>query len=235
MTPAATAHEIVGRGGRSTVLWLAIVTTLVAYVAGAVALGTTPEATASGESVASWFRANASDVRWWMWFQTVWLVAFSVIAAHVRARLPGLYRDVFFVGAIVLVAETAVQGWIWTGLAWHTDALEPATARTMLDVASYWGPVLISATVLMLAPVTVLALRRQAGLPVWLGAVTGIALIEQLVETITVFGSRGFTAPGGPMNLLLGPALTILGIGSTAIVTALTTAPYKQPSAHSNA
>jgi hypothetical protein len=225
VTVAATAQKTLGGGSRSSVLWLAIVTTLVAYIAAAMALGTTPSATASGASVASWFRANATHVRWWMWFQTVWLVAFSVIAAHIRARLPGLYRDVFFIGAIVLVAETAVQGWIWTGLAWHADALEPATARTVLDVASYWGPVLISATVLMLAPVTVLALRRRAGLPAWLGVVTGIALVEQLVETITIFGNTGFTGPGGPMNLLLGPALTILGLGGTAIITALTTAP----------
>jgi hypothetical protein len=207
------------------VLWLAIVATLVAYVGSAVALGSTPSATASGASVAAWFRLNATHVHWWLWFQTAWLVAFSVIAVHIRARLPELYRDVFFIGAIALVAETAVQGWIWAGLAWHASALGPATARTVLDVASYWGPVLISATVLMLAPIALLALRRQAGLPAWLGVVTGIALVEQLVETITIFGSRGFTAPGGPMNLLLGPTLTILGLGSMAIVTALTTAP----------
>lgn len=160
-----------------------------------------------------------------MWFQTVWLIAFSVIAAHIRARLPGPHRDVFFAGAIVLIAETAVQGWIWTGLAWHASALEPATARTLLDVASYWGPVLISATVLMLAPITVLALRRQSRLPTWLGVITGIALVEQFAETITIFGGSGFTAPGGPMNLLLGPALTIIGLGSTAIVIALSPAP----------
>jgi hypothetical protein len=50
--------------------------------------------------------------------------------------------------------------------------------------------------------------------------VAGIALIEQLAETITIFGDRGFTAPGGPMNLLLGPLLTIAGLGGTAIVIA---------------
>jgi len=225
MTVALTPREMLARSSRSTVLWLAIVTTLVAYVASAVALGSTPSATDSGASVAAWFRANATHVRWWMWFQTVWLIAFAVIAAHIRARLPAPHRDVFFAGAIVLIAETAVQGWIWTGLAWHASALEPATARTLLDVASYWGPVLISATVLMLAPITVLALRRQSRLPTWLGVVTGIALIEQLAETITIFGGSGFTAPGGPMNLLLGPALTIIGLGSTAIVIALTPAP----------
>jgi hypothetical protein len=163
MAVALTSGEMPARRGRSTVLWLAIVATLVAYVASAVALGSPPSATDSGASVAAWFRANATHVRWWTWFQTMWLIAFGVIAAHIRARLPGPHREVFCAGAVALIAETAIQGWIWAGLAWHADALEPATARTLLDVASYWGPVLISATVLMLAPIARRACRGGSG------------------------------------------------------------------------
>lgn len=206
--------------GRRTLLWAAIVGFGIAYVAAGVALGTAPSATDSGASVAAWFRSNASHVRWWLWFVTVSMILFGVVVAFIRARLPEIYRDVFFIGAAAFMAETVVQGWIWAGLAWHAATLEPATARTLLDIASYWGPVLTSSTVLMLAPVTVLALRRDAGLPLWLGVVTGIALVEQLIETITIFGNRGFTAPGGPMNLLLGAGLTLVALGSTAIVTA---------------
>ena len=36
-----------------------------------------------------------------------------------------------------------------------------------------------------------------------------IAFAEQAVETITVFGTHGFTAPGGDMNILLGAGLTL--------------------------
>src|SRR5262245_24907228 len=98
-------------------------------------------------------------------------------------------------------------GLVVGGLALHADRLEPAAARTVLDVAVFWGPVLTGATMTMIAPVTQLALRGRAGLPVWLGVVGAIAFAEQAVETVTIFGSNGFTEPGGAMNLLLGAGL----------------------------
>ena len=59
----------------------------------------------------------------------------------------------------------------------------------------------------MIAPVTLLALRGQE-LPRWLGVLGAVAFAEQAVETVTIFGSAGFTEPGGAMNLLLGAGLT---------------------------
>jgi hypothetical protein len=64
----------------------------------------------------------------------------------------------------------------------------------------------------MLAPVTILAIRGAGGLPRWVGVVAGVALIEQLIETITIFGRDGFTAPGGPMNVYLGAGLTAVAL-----------------------
>jgi hypothetical protein len=60
-------------------------------------------------------------------------------------------------------------------------------------------------------------LRGGAGLPRWLGFVAAVALAEQLVETITIFGRHGFIAPGGAMNVdlgagLVGVALLCLGV-----------------------
>jgi hypothetical protein len=180
----------------------------VLYVAAGLVLGPTPTADDNGATVAAWFRANGGHVRVWLWLLTLALPLFALFAAMIRQILPPVYRDVFFFGAIAFTAETAIQGWIWAGLALHPDQLEPATARTMLDVASFWGPVLISTTVLTLAPIALLAARRRAGLPRWLGVIASVALVEQITETITIFGSRGFVAPGGPMNLLLGAGLT---------------------------
>lgn len=40
------------------------------------------------------------------------------------------------------------------------------------------------------------------------------------METITVFGSDGFTAPGGDMNLLLGAALVAIWLGGLVVWTA---------------
>ncbi len=102
----------------------------------------------------------------------------------------------------------AVQAWSWGGLALHADRLELATARAVLDVALFWGPVLTGATTTMIAPVTLLALRGHARLPLWLGVLGAVAFTEQTIETITIFGSAGFTEPGGPMNLQLGAGLT---------------------------
>ena len=192
---------------RSTTLLVATIATGALYVAAAVVLGHPPEATDDGVEVAAWFRDHDGDVRVSVWLLTLSFPLFATAAVLIRSHLPEPHRDLFLFGAIAYVAETAVQGWIWAGLAWHADELEPATARTLLDVADYWGPVLTSATLMMLAPIALLALGGRAGLPRWLGALAAVAAAEQLVETITIFGDEGFIAPGGPMNLQLGAGL----------------------------
>src|SRR6478736_303093 len=96
------------------------------YLAAAIALGTTPEPGDDGQTVAAWFRDHDGNVRAWIWLLTLSAPLFATFAA-----------------------ETAVQGWIWGGMAWHAGDLQPATARTLLDVASFWGPVLTSTTVTM--------------------------------------------------------------------------------------
>jgi hypothetical protein len=204
---------------RSTVLLSATIGFGLLYLAATIALGSTPDAGDDGQAVAAWFRDNDSHVRAWAWLLTLSAPLFATYAALVRARLPAPHRDVFFFGALAFAAETAIQAWIWAGMAWHANELQPATARTLLDVASFWGPVLTSTTVTMLAPVVVLALQGRAGLPRWLGWVCAVAVAEQLVETITIFGRHGFIAPGGPMNIYLGAglvAVALLSLGVTA-------------------
>jgi apolipoprotein N-acyltransferase len=205
---------------RSTLLLVSTVGFGLLYLAAVIALGSPPDAGDSGQAVAAWFRDNDGNVRAWLWLLTLSLPLFATFAALIRAQLPAPHRDVFFFGAMALAAETAVQGWIWGGMAWHSSELEPATARTLLDVASFWGPVLTSTTITMLAPVAILALRGEAGLPRWLGAITAIALTEQLVETITIFGRHGFIAPGGAMNVDLGAGLVAVAILCLGITTA---------------
>jgi hypothetical protein len=187
------------------------------YVAAYAALGSTPEPGDDGQAVAAWFRDHGGHVRAWAWLLTLSAPLFATFVALIRAQLPAPHRDVFFFGAIAFGAETAVQAWFWLGMAWHADQLEPATARTLLDVTSFWGPVLTGTTVTMLAPVVLLGLRGEGGLPRWLGLVAAIAVVEQLIETVTIFGRHGFIAPGGAMNVdlgagLVGVAILCLGI-----------------------
>jgi hypothetical protein len=205
---------------RNQVLIGAIVAVAVLYLVAVIALGSPPDATDSGAQVVHWFREHAHDVRVSVWFTTFAMVFFGVFAACVRQALPKPHADIFFAGAITLIAETIVQTWIFAGLALHPRSLQPSNARLALDIVSFWGPVLISATILMLAPVVVLAFRGEAGLPMWLGWLAGIALAEQIVESITIFGTRGFTAPGGPMNLELGAGLTTIALLAIGVVVA---------------
>jgi hypothetical protein len=208
-------HDARGEDGRdeervgSRALVGAAVAAIALYLVGVVALGTPPGAADTGEQVVAWFREHRDGVRWSVWAGTVSAPLLALTFALLRRLLPAPHRDVFLIGAIGLVVTTAVQSWTWGGLALHADRLEPATARTVLDVALFWGPVLTGATVTMMAPVTLLALRARAGLPVWLGVLGAIALVEQAVETITIFGSSGFTEPGGAMNLQLGAGLVL--------------------------
>jgi hypothetical protein len=129
-----------------------------------------------------------------------------------RRLLPSPHRDMFLFGAVAYTAEIGVWSWFWAGLALHPDQLQPPMARAILDVGVFMGPVLTASTTTMMAPVTLLALRGQSGIPRWLGALGLIAFLEQSVETITIFGSTGFTQPGGAMNMQLGAGLTFVWI-----------------------
>jgi hypothetical protein len=64
----------------------------------------------------------------------------------------------------------------------------------------------------MIGAVTALGLRAQPAIPRWLTVLGVIAFLEQAIETITVFGTSGFTAPGGAMNLQLGAAVTLIWV-----------------------
>lgn len=187
---------------------------LMTGVAG-VAFGSLPAATETGAELVAWFRANSVSARVGVWAFTVALPAFAVIAALTRRRLPAPHRDVFFLGASVYAASIAVWTWTWGGLALHADRLDPAMARTVLDVACFFGPVLTGATTTMMAPVTILAFRGDV-VPRWLGVLGLVAFLEQSIETVTIFGSTGFIQPGGAMNMQLGGTLTlawIVGVG----------------------
>jgi hypothetical protein len=67
----------------------------------------------------------------------------------------------------------------------------------VLDVASFWGPILTGATMTMIGAVTLLGFGGRPLIPRWLTVLGIVAFAEQAIETITVFGTDGFTAPGG--------------------------------------
>ncbi|MDE3070280.1 MAG: hypothetical protein KGJ43_06080 [Acidobacteriota bacterium] len=180
------------------------------YLVGAVALGSLPTVTDSPAHVVAWFREHHDAARLYAWTTVFATLGFAVAAGIIRGTLPAPHRDVFLLGAAAFIVETAVQAWYWAALALHPASLQPATAGSTLDIASFWGRILTGATTMMIAAVTVLGLRSSAAIPRWLTALGAVAFLEQAFETITVFGTHGFIAPGGAMNVVLGAALTAL-------------------------
>lgn len=205
---------------RPTVLIASTVGFAVLYLAATVALGSPPDGGSSAAEVGRWLGSHDDGVRTWLWLLVLASPLFAVYAALVRAVLPAPHRDVFLLGVAAFLAETAVQGWVWAALALHPGAVPAATAQLLVGVASYWGPVLTSTTVMMLGPVALLALLPGSTWPRWFGALAAVAVLEQLVETVTVFGRHGFLAPGGPMNVDLGAGLTAVTLVALGFVAA---------------
>ncbi|MCU0314874.1 MAG: hypothetical protein MUC84_12550, partial [Solirubrobacteraceae bacterium] len=131
-------------------------------------------------------------------------------AAIIRGLLPSPHRDVFLLGAAAFIIETAVQAWFWAGMALNPASLDPQTARLALSIVSFWGPILTGATMAMIGAVTALGLRSDPAIPRWLTVLGAIAFLQQAIETITVFGTSGFIAPGGTMNVVLGAGVTFI-------------------------
>lgn len=182
----------------------------VLYLAGAVALGSPPQVTDTPAQVVSWFHDHRSAARLYAWTATFGALALAVALGIIRGLLPKPHGDVFLIGATAFIAETAIQAWLWAALALHPGSLQPATARTVLDVASFWGPILTGTTMTMIGAVTVLGFHEPRQIPRWLTILGILAFAEQAIETVTVFGTHGFIAPGGDMNMLLGAGLTLI-------------------------
>jgi hypothetical protein len=148
----------------------------------------------------------------------------------VRRRLTGLARDVMLFGTVGVISTGVVWSWFSAGLALHPATLEPETARTITDISAYFGPTLTVSIVLIVAPVGLAAWNGVGGFPRWLAYLSAVFVAEQLIETITIFGKRGFIAPGGPMNFMLGAGLYIVWIIAVGVA-ASSPMPGAEPSA----
>src|SRR4051794_11265453 len=133
---------------RAALLTAAVVTGAL-YVAGAIALGSPPDAADAPAKVIEWFRDHQDAARTYAWTASLGMLAFAVMAAVIRGLLPSPAGDVFLLGAAAFIVETTIQAWIWAALALHPGTLAAETARGLFDVALFWGPLLTGSTCMM--------------------------------------------------------------------------------------
>lgn len=171
-----------------------------------------PQVTASGARLVRYYQDHGNGMRVTSWLGTLSAIPLVLLLAHLRARLTGMSRDVMLLGSAGVMVTTMLYVWFNAGLALHPDTLDPNVARTVADVGAYFGPVLTVSIVLLIAPIGLAAWRGEGGFPRWLALLTAVFATEQLIETITVMGKRGFIAPGGPMNNMLGAGLYLVWV-----------------------
>ena len=121
-------------------------------------------------------------------------------------------RRTFLAGVLGFAITAQVQGWFWAGLALEPEGLDPAAARTVFSIPAYWGPLVNGSTTAMAAAIATLGCGVSPVIPRWLMGLSILFLLEQAVETVTVFGRRGFIAPGGTMNVVVGGVIGFLWV-----------------------
>ncbi|WP_136659438.1 hypothetical protein [Nitratireductor sp. XY-223] len=198
----------------SRVLLITILVTAAFYTYSFIALGSGfPTIESTGQEVVDWFSNNGGKAKTYAWTAAFFSMGLAIFAGQVAAVLPKPHRYIFFSGVLGFAITAQVQAWIWAGLAFHPQGLDPATARTIFDVAAFWGPLVNGSTMTMALPFAALGLGASPLVPRWLMWLSVIFFAEQAIETVTVFGESGFIAPGGTMNVYLGGALGFLWTG----------------------
>ncbi len=197
----------------SKLLLYNILATCAFYVASFTALGTGfPTIDSSGQEVVQWFTDNGSKARIYAWTAAFFSLGLVIFAGQVSAILPKPNRYIFFGGVLGFALTAQVQAWIWAGLAFHPQDLDPSAARTLFDIANFWGPLVNGSTTAMAVAIAALGFGPSPIIPKWLTWLSVIFFLEQAIETVTVFGKTGFIAPGGTMNVYLGGVIGFLWV-----------------------
>lgn len=181
------------------------------YATGTAFLGTPVPIDASPADTQSWLQLRQDDIPVMVASFALAIVPFFVLVAWTRRALPDVYGFAFLGASAAFVTQAVVALWFYSGAAVHADTIDPQIARSLLDVASYFGPVLTTTIVVMAGAVGLSALRERA-FPTWFGWVTAVFVVEQVAELATVYGDSGFAAPGGAWNNVLGAGMFALWI-----------------------
>jgi hypothetical protein len=198
----------------SRVLLINILATAVFYIGSFVMLGSSyPTINSSGQEIVAWFTDNGTNARLYAWMGAFISLGLAIFGGQVAALLPRPHRSIFLVGIAGCAITAQVQAWFWAGLAFHPEGLDPGAARTLFDIATFWGPMVNASTMTMAIAFAVLGFGASPIVPRWLTWLSVVFFAEQAIETGTVFGKTGFIAPGGTMNVYLGGVIGFLWVG----------------------
>jgi hypothetical protein len=194
---------------------IAGIASAVLFTAGLLIVPTLPGIDKPGYDIVSFVNAHSGAMRMQVLLVTFGALALVVVLGYARDRLAGPPGYVFAIGSALVLAEFFIAMWFSGGLALHPDQLGSATARTITDIASMFGPVLTAADIMVAVPILLAA--NDGRFPRWLAILAAVFAVEQLIETITIIGPpASFISPGGAMNFYLGGPLFIvffLGLG----------------------
>jgi hypothetical protein len=194
---------------------IAGIASAVLFTAGLLIVPTLPGIDKPGYDIVSFVNAHSGAMRMQVLLVTFGALALVVVLGYARDRLAGPPGYVFTIGSALVLAEFFIATWFSGGLALHPDQLGSATARTITDIASMFGPVLTAADIMVAVPILLAA--NDGRFPRWLAIIAAVFAVEQLIETITIIGPpASFISPGGAMNFYLGGPLFIvffLGLG----------------------
>lgn len=196
---------------RSKVPLLSAVAFVALFITGGAFLGMPLPVETSPEDTVAWLQAHQNDIPVTVVCTALAVIPFLVVAAWTRRALPDVYGYAFLASAGALVAQVTVSTWFLAGAGLHADSIDPGTARALLDVGAYFGPVLTTTDVVMAGAVALAALTANA-LPRWLGWLSVVFAVEQVAEMATIYGTSGFSAPGGGWNNTLGAGLFVIWV-----------------------
>lgn len=195
----------------SKVPLLAAIAFVALFVVGTAFLGTPLPVETSPDATVAWLKAHQAAIPVAVVCTALALVPFLVLAAWVRRSLPDVDGYAFLAAAGAFGAQAMVSTWFLSGAALHADTIDPQLARALLDVGAYFGPVLTTTDVVMAGAVAHAALRSGV-LPRWLGWLSAVFVVEQVAEMATIYGTAGFTAPGGAWNNVVGASLLMIWV-----------------------
>jgi hypothetical protein len=149
-------------------------------------------------------------------FFLVWFLGSLASALRIAAGNPRL-PSIAFGGGILLTAALFVLLSLVAAAAYRPDEVSPELTRALNDVALMTGVPAI-AGLLALFGATALVILRATLLPAWLGWLSGLAAVAQLLTFGVLFTKTGAFAADGVLGLWIPFGLAIVTVAALSIV-----------------